>query len=393
MKKTLRFGFTLVELLVVIAIIGVLIALLLPAVQAAREAARRMTCTDHLKQFGIAVHNFHDTNKGLPPLTLGPSRASLFVFLMPYYEQQPLYSSLTKGFATSASTNRIGRCLDNSTNSGDRGTVNEPGIGRQSGIWRQGTNANTNGTSLAERRQTGNVPIVKCPSRRSGMQIVGEGSAAANSTANYGGPLADYATILRYRSGDAETFADVLLALSNAVAGTSATWQVSSNFRIPFTVARSDGLTSGPASISDRAYKNYTLATKIAAWQDGTTNQLILGEKHIPATELKNEGGTATASTLGKWDGSYLFISENSPNHVARFIHAHHDGSAGDEFGLVQKKEETGNFADWGLGSNHSGIVNFCIGDGSVRSISLTVSPILLAYLADINDGHSTSLP
>jgi prepilin-type N-terminal cleavage/methylation domain-containing protein/prepilin-type processing-associated H-X9-DG protein len=100
-----RRGFTLIELLVVIAIIGVLIALLLPAVQAAREAARRSQCVNNLKQLGLAVHNYHSTNNAMPPLygnfgAAGDPSApngewplGWAVALLPYLEQQPLFNS------------------------------------------------------------------------------------------------------------------------------------------------------------------------------------------------------------------------------------------------------------------------------------------------------------
>ncbi|MDR0705254.1 MAG: DUF1559 domain-containing protein [Planctomycetaceae bacterium] len=387
-KTTLYWGFTLVELLVVIAIVSVLIALLLPAVQAARESARRMTCTDHLRQFGTAVHNFHAINKALPPVALGPSRASVFVFLMPYYEQQPLYLSLTRGFATSANTNSIGRRLDNTARVTTANRV------KQAGIWNHQTGNNA-GTTPQEKVLTGNVPIVKCPSRRSGTLITDN---STSSSLAYGGPLSDYATILRYRNTDADTFANVSSALTTLVTGTSAalslTWQ---NFPIPFTVANSEGWNTGtPTTNGDAKYVNYKLTAKFDRWQDGTTNQLIFGEKHIPTTKLKNEGGATIAATAGGgvWDGSYLFISAASPNHVVRLIHARNNGAAAaDDFGLVRNKEATDNYAQWGFGGYHGSIVNFCLGDASVHGISATVSPTILAYLADINDSHSTSLP
>lgn len=89
-------GFTLVELLVVIAIIGILIALLLPAVQAAREAARRMQCTNNLKQWGLAIHNYHDANKSLPGHGAGPRQNwTAFVPMLPYIEQGARYDEIT----------------------------------------------------------------------------------------------------------------------------------------------------------------------------------------------------------------------------------------------------------------------------------------------------------
>ncbi len=99
-----RRGFTLVELLVVIAIIGILVALLLPAVQAAREAARRKSCSNNLKQIGLALHNYHDTYKTFPPDAIwfgtqgstlnSPRHYTWIALLLPYVEQTPLHDAI-----------------------------------------------------------------------------------------------------------------------------------------------------------------------------------------------------------------------------------------------------------------------------------------------------------
>jgi prepilin-type N-terminal cleavage/methylation domain-containing protein/prepilin-type processing-associated H-X9-DG protein len=86
-------GFTLVELLVVIAIIGVLVSLLLPAVQAAREAARRMQCSNNLKQISLAVHNYNDTHNAFPVGAYSCCWGTWLVALLPYIEQQPMFDN------------------------------------------------------------------------------------------------------------------------------------------------------------------------------------------------------------------------------------------------------------------------------------------------------------
>jgi prepilin-type N-terminal cleavage/methylation domain-containing protein/prepilin-type processing-associated H-X9-DG protein len=112
MRSEAKRGFTLVELLVVIAIIGILVALLLPAIQAAREAARRTQCLNHLKQIALAAHNYHDSQKSFPlgmdmMTGLNLTRATFFIRLLPHVEQGNLYDQWNFTSPTTNVTNDL----------------------------------------------------------------------------------------------------------------------------------------------------------------------------------------------------------------------------------------------------------------------------------------------
>src|SRR4029077_12077749 len=122
MRSVRRLAFTLVELLVVIAIIGVLVALLLPAVQMAREAARRSQCTNNLRQVGLAIHNYESTFARLPtagqgtdfstsPASTTFDQQSMFTVFLPYLEQGSTFQRFDLSVAYNATTQNISAAM------------------------------------------------------------------------------------------------------------------------------------------------------------------------------------------------------------------------------------------------------------------------------------------
>jgi prepilin-type N-terminal cleavage/methylation domain-containing protein len=356
-----RSAFTLVELLVVIAIIGVLIALLLPAVQAAREAARRMQCSSHVKQIGLAVHNFHDTRNGLPPVVLHSSKGSVFQLLYPYIEQTALYEKVTdpaSGFMAAP-----------------LGTGVEPA----------GDTWYGNITDSTERKAHASVSIYACPSRRGGSA----GFALPEGTnRNSCGPRCDYAAVVSKATEN--WWADY------AVIQTAHTQSKVSDFKGPLRISSCSfsGTYSG-AGKNDYPYlTSWEPRDTMARMADGTSNQVVFGEKTIPAWALNSD-----TNNNRKWDSGYFGAYDNtSHNSVARIICGDKEpvfSRGPNDPGIPKDTLPTAAAMNgrYGFGSSHSGIVNFAIGDGSVRAISTTTSFAIMCAIAYVDDGAAVSLP
>ncbi|MGL6194587.1 MAG: DUF1559 domain-containing protein [Thermoguttaceae bacterium] len=361
-KPKSQRGFTLVELLVVIAIIGILIALLLPAVQAAREAARRMSCSNNLKQVGLAIHNFHDAKKGLPPTAVCIGRPSFWGLLYPYIEQQSLYSRL---------------CHE------DFDTVTS------NSAWWNGTDEIPEQYRLteADRKGFGSVPGYRCPSRRSGTATT-TGFTNGTYTQGHGpepgpGPQGDYA---------------VVYISDYAVGGQ---WWDAANGLDQNNINPCRGPIRPSVTPDPSKLQNWETRDDFSWWKDGTSNQFVVGEKHIPASLI---GQCSPSGTTG-WedqsgDCSYLASGGWRTGPMGRTVvygwRSDREIPNGNELPLASPNYTSPNrwLNGYGFGSSHAGTCLFLLGDGSVRSVSNTtpVFPILFS-LSHVRDGKSVSLP
>jgi len=326
----IRRAFTLIELLVVIAIIAILVALLLPAVQQARESARRSQCRNNLKQFGLAMHNYHETT-GVFPYTSthslpGTTRMWTFnAFLLPYLEQAPLYHSLNFSISGHSSAN----------------------------------------LALLRARF---FPVMTCPTN-------------PNANGFTSAPSSTYPGQYGFRWGGGDPVDYPLQPLHYPVcAGTASAVTPSSSYTANqdcptgATFCHNEPAipTGGPVHWHDGSHK-YTAAqipgifalagvTRISLKHvtDGTSNTFLMGERNA---DILNAGGQA-------WDpyipGATVQKKPNSPT------------------------MEPGNSQRWtvnsGFSSHHIGGVHMLLADGAVRFVNSNINYETWCYLGDKSD-------
>jgi prepilin-type N-terminal cleavage/methylation domain-containing protein/prepilin-type processing-associated H-X9-DG protein len=324
-----RRGFTLIELLVVIAIIAVLIGLLLPAVQKVREAAARASCQNNLKQIGLALHNYHDANSSFPP-----------------------------GGVTN------GPCC--STESGATWTIYILPFIEQENLYKQYDFTKTNEANAAPTlafsvvRQF--VPTYNCPSDPNIKQLLipasGPGSDRQYATGSYRA-VAGVTDGLGWF--DAECGRIYPLGQRGVLHSTS-------NPRSPTPFP--SGYTAPPYGVE-----------RLTGIKDGTSNTLMVGEYTTRTTTSRT---TFWAYTYTSYNQSEVVLPPQSRQLLNDFNQC-------DSFSATSVGGN--NPCKRGFASFHSGVINFCMADGSVRPISTNIDMLQFAAMATIANGEVLVVP
>jgi prepilin-type N-terminal cleavage/methylation domain-containing protein len=332
-------GFTLVELLVVIAIIGILIALLLPAVQAAREAARRSQCSNNLKQIGLAMHNYHDVNNSFPPswfMDLSTLNAAVWgTRILPYLEQ----SALSQNY-----DNRL--AAFNETSPGNVAVIATP------------------------------LQAYVCPSTPGG---------AADRTYSESWPAA----LIQQAFGYTPPFDPLTYTTGPS------DYRPSAGIKDPF---RSLAWTGHPNSGNiDGALKETivgitTNSNRIADIMDGTSNTVMIGEC-VGGPSVYGKGGQVVGSVNKTPPDQFALANGGGWGEILN----------GEEYvsGTLSNDPFTGgpcvinctNLRNAGFYSFHPGGSQFLVCDGSVRFIGETTDAWIFASLITRANGESVSMP
>lgn len=363
---TKRIGFTLVELLVVIAIIGILVALLLPAVQAAREAARRVQCSNQLKQLALGCLVFESANKHFPTggwgldwtadanRGTGPDQPGAWGYsILPYIEETAL-ADLGQGLA--------------------------PG------------SAGFQAASIKLHQSP--VGSFYCPSRRS-PQIyrsvwlsVREQTWLANLAQTQGVAKSDYAM----SSGDSIHFSGDSMARPTSYANAASTnWTVTSDCDPPSAAPGGGRDTRAPSNsfqFCQTGISFYRSDLKIAKISDGTTNTYLIGEKYLKPEAYEGAGANSEPGfTFG--DNQSVYTGYEWDNHRV----AYNPQRGGSDEVFQPRQDTLGYDSYYAFGSAHAGAFNMSFCDGSVQAISYDISTNTHRFLANRRDGENVTPP